>query len=77
MSVNSVDVVVGLQYGDEAKGKITHHLLSKSNYDFVCRSSGGPNAGHTIYHRDKKIVTHISIHETTITPYLILFHRRL
>jgi len=53
-----VDVVVGLQYGDEAKGKITHHLLSGGGYDFACRASGGPNAGHTIYHQGKKVVTH-------------------
>jgi len=53
-----VDVVVGLQYGDEAKGKITHHLLSERQYDFVCRASGGPNAGHTIYHEGHKVVTH-------------------
>ena len=56
--VNNVDIVIGLQYGDEAKGKVTHHLLSQDNYDFVCRASGGPNAGHTIYHEGKKIVTH-------------------
>ena len=53
-----VDIVVGLQYGDEAKGKITHHLLSARRYDFVCRASGGPNAGHTIYHNGRKVVTH-------------------
>ena len=58
MKVIDVDIVVGLQYGDEAKGKITHHLLSKDHYDFVCRASGGPNAGHTIYHKNKKIITH-------------------
>ena len=58
VNVNNVDVVVGLQYGDEAKGKITHHLISKGHYNFVCRASGGPNAGHTIYHRGEKIITH-------------------
>jgi len=52
------DVVLGLQHGDEAKGKITHHLCSKGNYTHVIRFNGGCNAGHTIYHEGKKFVTH-------------------
>jgi len=43
-----VDVVVGLQYGDEGKGKAAAYLASKFNYDLVCRANGGPNAGHTV-----------------------------
>jgi adenylosuccinate synthase len=52
------DIVVGLQYGDCGKGKITHHLCSKNKYTHVLRFNGGCNAGHTIYHNGKKFVTH-------------------
>tara|TARA_Y100000389_G_C17382476_1_gene475125 strand:- start:23 stop:1084 length:1062 start_codon:yes stop_codon:yes gene_type:complete len=54
-----VDIVVGLQYGDEGKGKVVHHLANaQDHYDFCIRYNGGANAGHTIYHEGKKIVTH-------------------
>jgi len=55
-----VDVVVGLQYGDEGKGKIVHFLTSKQNEYVLCiRSTGGPNAGHTVWlDEETKIVTH-------------------
>lgn len=52
------DVVVGVQYGDEGKGKVTHHLASKGDYTHVIRYGGGCNAGHTIFHNGKKFVTH-------------------
>lgn len=52
------DVVVGLQYGDEGKGKVTHQLARNGNYTHVLRFNGGCNAGHTIYHEGKKFVTH-------------------
>ena len=52
------DIVLGLQHGDEAKGKVTHQLCSKGNYTHVIRFNGGCNAGHTIYHDSKKFVTH-------------------
>ena len=52
------DIVLGLQHGDEAKGKITHQLCSRGNYTHVIRFNGGCNAGHTIYHEGKKFVTH-------------------
>ena len=52
------DVVVGLQYGDEGKGKVTHQLVRNGNYTHVVRFNGGCNAGHTIYHEGKKFVTH-------------------
>lgn len=52
----SVDVILGLQWGDEGKGKIVD-LLSK-NYDIIARFQGGPNAGHTIIIGDKKYVLH-------------------
>ena len=51
-----VDVLLGLQWGDEGKGKIVDFLAPK--YDIIARFQGGPNAGHTLYWNDKKIVLH-------------------
>lgn len=51
-----VDVVVGLQWGDEGKGKIVDLLAP--TYDIVARFGGGPNAGHTIYVDGIKHVLH-------------------
>ena len=53
----STYVVVGLQYGDEGKGKITDILSAKS--DYVVRFQGGDNAGHTVYVGDEKFVLHL------------------
>lgn len=53
------DVIVDLQMGDGGKGKITHSLLKSSEYTHCVRFGGGHNAGHTIYHDGKKVVTHI------------------
>lgn len=55
--VNFVDIIFGLAWGDEGKGKISN-AISK-DYDIVCRWNGGPNAGHTVYLNDKKYKTHI------------------
>ena len=52
----AVDVILGLQWGDEGKGKIVDYLAEK--YDLVCRFQGGPNAGHTIKIEGKKYVLH-------------------
>ena len=52
------DVIVDLQYGDCGKGKVAHHLARTRNYTHVLRYNGGCNAGHTIYHNDKKFITH-------------------
>ncbi|PHR69014.1 MAG: adenylosuccinate synthase [Arcobacter sp.] len=41
------DLIVGIQWGDEGKGKMVDMLAQK--YDMVCRSQGGHNAGHTIW----------------------------
>lgn len=49
-------VVVGLQYGDEGKGKVTDLLAQEA--DWVIRFNGGSNAGHTIWLNGKKVVTH-------------------
>ncbi|MET0298159.1 MAG: adenylosuccinate synthetase, partial [Flavitalea sp.] len=51
-----VDVLLGLQWGDEGKGKIVDFLAPQ--YDVIARFQGGPNAGHTLYVNDKKIVLH-------------------
>ncbi|HSU50691.1 MAG TPA: adenylosuccinate synthase [Segetibacter sp.] len=51
-----VDVILGLQWGDEGKGKIVDFFAP--NYDLVARFQGGPNAGHTLYVEDKKVVLH-------------------
>lgn len=59
MNTSKVDVVIGLQYGDEGKGKIANQLAASGNYDCVVRFNGGGNAGHTIYKDGKKIVTHL------------------
>ena len=50
-------VLVGAQWGDEGKGKITD--LIASDYDYVVRYQGGNNAGHTVIHGDKKLALHL------------------
>lgn len=50
------DVILGLQWGDEGKGKIVDYLAAK--YDVVARFQGGPNAGHTLEFDDIKHVLH-------------------
>jgi adenylosuccinate synthase len=57
--IDAADVVVGLAWGDEAKGKITSHLAKSGQYDFVARWAGGNNAGHTVYINGKKYATHL------------------
>jgi len=49
-----VDILIGLQWGDEGKGKIVDYLAAQ--YDIVARFQGGPNAGHTLYVNGKKTV---------------------
>ena len=51
-----INVIVGGQWGDEGKGKIVDLLSKEANV--VARYQGGSNAGHTVYHNDKKIVLH-------------------
>jgi len=52
----NIDVILGLQWGDEGKGKIVDYLATK--YDIVARFQGGPNAGHTLIFDGKKYVLH-------------------
>jgi len=49
--------IVGLQFGDEGKGKITDSLSHQ--FDYVVRYQGGHNAGHTVYANGKKYVLHV------------------
>lgn len=51
-----VDVILGLQWGDEGKGKIVDVFTPR--YDIIARFQGGPNAGHTIHFDGKKFVLH-------------------
>jgi adenylosuccinate synthase len=52
------DVILGLSFGDEGKGKVTNSLLKNGGYTHCVRFGGGHNAGHTIYKDGKKLVTH-------------------
>ncbi|MEO9477385.1 MAG: adenylosuccinate synthase [Cyclobacteriaceae bacterium] len=54
--MSSVDILLGLQWGDEGKGKIVDFLAPK--YDVVARFQGGPNAGHTLEFDGHKHVLH-------------------
>ena len=63
-----VDVILGLQWGDEGKGKIVD--VFTPHYDIIARFQGGPNAGHTIEFDGKKFVLHTIpsgiFHRTTL-----------
>ena len=50
-------VLVGCQWGDEGKGKITDLIAKK--FDYVVRYQGGNNAGHTVIHGDTKLALHL------------------
>jgi adenylosuccinate synthase len=54
--MTKVDVILGLQWGDEGKGKIVD--VFTPHYDIIARFQGGPNAGHTIEFDGKKFVLH-------------------
>ena len=51
-----LDILLGLQWGDEGKGKIVDVLTPK--YEAIARFQGGPNAGHTLVFNNKKFVLH-------------------
>lgn len=51
-----IDAILGLQWGDEGKGKIVDHFAP--SYDLIARFQGGPNAGHTLYVEGRKVVLH-------------------
>ncbi len=52
----NIDLLLGLQWGDEGKGKIVDYLTQK--YDIIARFQGGPNAGHTLEFNGIKHVLH-------------------
>ena len=62
------DLIVGIQWGDEGKGKIVDKLASE--YDMVCRSQGGHNAGHTIWVDGVKYALHL-IPSGVLNPHAI------
>ncbi|MEA1914038.1 MAG: adenylosuccinate synthase [Campylobacterota bacterium] len=55
--MSKADLIVGIQWGDEGKGKIVDRLAM--DYDYVCRSQGGHNAGHTIWVDGVKYALHL------------------
>ena len=57
MPSRKADLIVGIQWGDEGKGKIVDRLACE--YDMVCRSQGGHNAGHTIWVDGIKFALHL------------------
>lgn len=52
-----MDILIGLQWGDEGKGKIIDLICQ--NYNIVARFNGGANAGHTIYYKEKKVTLNL------------------
>ena len=54
MNTGKVDVLLGLQWGEEGKGKVVDVLTPK--YDVIARFQGGPNAGHTLEFEGQKYV---------------------
>ena len=67
----AVDLLLGLQWGDEGKGKIVDVLTS--NYDIIARFQGGPNAGHTLVFNDKKYV--LQIYRKSLSSLRVGIHR--
>ncbi|MDO5760652.1 MAG: adenylosuccinate synthase [Bacteroidota bacterium] len=57
MIANKVDILLGLQWGDEGKGKVVDYL--SKDYDIIARFNGGPNAGHTLEFNGIKHALHI------------------
>ena len=57
MTINKVDILLGLQWGDEGKGKVVDFL--SRDYDIIARFNGGPNAGHTLEFNGMKHALHI------------------
>lgn len=63
-----IDVILGLQWGDEGKGKIVDYLAN--DYDIVARFQGGPNAGHTLKFDGQKYILH-TVPSGIFRPHLI------
>ena len=56
-TVNKADIIVGVQWGDEGKGRVVDHAAE--NYDMIARFGGGDNAGHTLVVGDRKLALRI------------------
>ena len=60
--------ILGTQWGDEVKGKLVDAV--SEHFNFICRSTGGANAGHTIYTNGQKFVFNLLpsglLHESTV-----------
>ncbi len=54
--MGEIDILLGLQWGDEGKGKVVDALTP--DYDIITRFQGGPNAGHTLEFENKKYILH-------------------
>jgi len=54
--MGKIDILLGLQWGDEGKGKIVDALTPE--YDIITRFQGGPNAGHTLEFEEEKYILH-------------------
>ncbi len=67
-NTSKIDVILGLQWGDEGKGKIVDFLAN--DYDIVARFQGGPNAGHTLVFGGQKYVLH-TVPSGIFRPHLI------
>ena len=68
-----VDVLLGLQWGDEGKGKVVDVLTPK--YDVVARFQGGPNAGHTLEFEGQKYVLRLKGKSMCFAPSLPEFFK--
>lgn len=56
--IKETTIVLGLAYGDEGKGKITLAHAKSGKYNRTLKFNGSNNAGHSIYHNDKLLITH-------------------
>jgi len=70
MAANKADIVVGIQWGDEGKGRIVD--LYAADYDIVARFGGGDNAGHSIVVGDTKLALRI-VPSGVLQPHAELF----
>jgi len=55
--MGSLDIVIDGSFGSTGKGLLSGYIADNTDYDFAC-TNAAPNAGHTHYHRDQKIVAH-------------------
>src|ERR1035437_2605801 len=53
-----IDIVIDNSAGDCGKGKVVHSLLKNGQYTHCLRGNGADNCGHTIFHNEKKFITH-------------------